>query len=82
MEDQGYVIKNKTFYQDNRIAMQIEKNGRFSSSEKSRHLNIMYFFIKDILKGENIVLKDCPTNNMIADPANDWWLENKVYFKI
>ena len=31
-------------------AIQIEKNGTVSSSVRSRHINIRFFFIKDILK--------------------------------
>ena len=36
-----------TLYQDNMSTMQIEKNGRKSAGQKSRHINIRYFFIKD-----------------------------------
>ena len=47
--------------------MKIDKNGRKSCGDKSRHINIRYFFIKDILEKENIELKHCPTERMIAD---------------
>ena len=42
MKDQGYPISRKLFYQDNMSAIQIEKNGSGSSSERSRHINIRY----------------------------------------
>ena len=45
----------------------MEKNGRKSCGEKSRHINIRYFFIKDILERENIDIAYCPTEAMIAD---------------
>ena len=48
-------------------AIQIEKNNTVSSSEKSRHINIRFLFIKDILKREGIDVKHCPTERMIAD---------------
>ena len=48
-------------------AIQIEKNGNVSSGEKSRHMNIRFFFIKDILKRENIEVKYCLMERMIAD---------------
>ena len=67
MLEQGMVINKKIFFQDNMSAMQIEKNGIFSSSAKTRHLNIRHFFIKDILQRENIDMKHCPTMSMIAD---------------
>ena len=67
MKDQGYPITRKVFYQDNTSAIHIEKNGTVSSSARSRHINIRFFFIKDILKRENIDVKHCPTERMIAD---------------
>jgi len=48
-------------------AIQIEKNNTVSSSEKSRHINIRFLFIKEILKREGIDVKHCPTERMIAD---------------
>jgi hypothetical protein len=48
-------------------AMKMERNGRSSAGQKSRHINIRYFFIKDrIAKGE-INLVHCPTGIMVAD---------------
>ena len=44
----------------------MESNGRRSCGEKSRHINIRYFFIKDVLKREGIELIHCPTERMIA----------------
>ena len=48
-------------------AIYIEKNGSVSCGEKSRHINIRFFFIKDVLKREGIEVKHCPTERMIAD---------------
>ena len=45
----------------------MERNGRSSAGQKSRNINIRYFFIKDrIAKGE-INLVHCPTGIMVAD---------------
>ena len=49
MEDQGYNIKKCVYYQDNESAMRLEKNGTVSSGEKTRHIHIRYFLIKDVL---------------------------------
>ena len=38
-----------------------------STGDKSRHMHIRFFFIKDIMKIENIEVKHCPTERMIAD---------------
>jgi hypothetical protein len=67
MHYQGFDMDSNIFYQDNLSAMKIEKNGRKSCGQKSRHIDIRYFFIKDVLKRENITLEHCPTENMIAD---------------
>ena len=47
--------------------MKMESNGQKSCGEKSRHIHIIYFFIKDVLKREDIELIHCPTKRMIAD---------------
>ena len=44
MKEQGQQLKHEIFFQDNMSAMQIEKNGRFLSGERSRHLNIRHFY--------------------------------------
>ena len=45
----------------------MEKNGMKSCGEKSRHIKIRYFFIKDILENEDISLEHCRTEVMLAD---------------
>ena len=67
LKDQGYVVESNIFYQDNQSAILLEKNGRSSCGEKSRHINIRYFFIKDVLQREKITVAHCPTERMIAD---------------
>ena len=67
MKYQGYPISREFFYQDNMSAIQIEKNGNISSSERSRHINIGFFYIKDILKREGIEVKHYPKERMIVD---------------
>ena len=47
--------------------MLLEKNGRASSSKRTKHINIRHFFITDrIAKGE-VSIKWCPTGDMIGD---------------
>ena len=45
----------------------MEKNGIMSCEEKTRHIKIRYFFIKDILENDKIDLKHCRTEVMLAD---------------
>jgi hypothetical protein len=67
IEAQGHVVVNNDFYQDNMSAMLLETNGRASAGQRSRHINIRYFFIKDRIATGDIHLLHCPTANMIAD---------------
>jgi hypothetical protein len=47
--------------------MKLAINGRASCGQKSRHINIRFFFIKDRLKTEHIKMTHCPTEAMLAD---------------
>ena len=67
LESQGYTMSRTIFYQDNESAIKMEKNGMKSCGEKSRHIKIRYFFIKDILENEDISLEHCRTEVMLAD---------------
>ena len=53
LEDQGYGVTENIFYQDNKSAILLEKNGKSSISKRMKHINIRYFFVIDrIHKGE------------------------------
>ena len=67
MEAQGYKVKENIIMQDNVSAMKLEKNGRASSSRKTNHINIRYFFIKDRIDTGEVAIKNCPTKVMWAD---------------
>ena len=64
---QGYPIRDSHFAQDNQSAIKLERNGRSSAGQKSRHIHIRYFWITDRLKAHNIQLHHCPTEAMLAD---------------
>ena len=67
MQAQGYPITLSRFSQDNQSAMRLERNGRMSAGQKSRHINIRYFWITDRLRAESIQLEHCPTDCMLGD---------------
>ena len=54
-------------YQDNQSAMLLENNGRGSSSKRTRHINIRYFFVTDRIKEGEMRVEYCPTGDMVAD---------------
>jgi hypothetical protein len=67
MQAQGYGADQSLIAQDNLSAMLLENNGRASSSKRTRHINIRYFFVTDRIKAGEVRVAHCPTDDMIAD---------------
>jgi Reverse transcriptase (RNA-dependent DNA polymerase) len=67
MEAQGYPIQQAIFHQDNESAIKMEQNGKASCGQRSRHIDIRYFFITDHSKRNSIHITHCPTEDMLAD---------------
>ena len=66
MKEQGHKC-NTTIYQDNQAAILLETHGMESSSKRTRHLNVRYFFIKDCIDKQYFTVVHCPTDDMIGD---------------
>ena len=65
---QGYDITDSLIYQDNQSAMLLENNGHSSSSKRTRHINIRYFFVTEHIASKEVsVTYCCPTGDMMAD---------------
>ena len=47
--------------------LSLEKNGRISSSKRTKHIKAKYFLIKDYYESGEIDLHYCPTDVMWAD---------------
>ena len=57
-----------TIEQDNTSAIQLERNGWKSSSKRTKHINVQYFYITDRLKARDVsrvIYK--PTGDMESD---------------
>lgn len=67
LEVQGYSVQQSTLYQDTRSAMLLEKNGQAFGGKNTRHINIPYFLVQDIISSGKISLEYCPTENMVDD---------------
>ena len=67
LEAQGYGVDDAIIYQDNKSAILLEQNGRASSTRRTRHLNIQYFFVSDRIKKNEVHVQYCPSHNMLAD---------------
>jgi hypothetical protein len=64
--EQGYKPKPLVIHQDNQSVIAMIKKGK-PSSKYSRHINIRYFFIKDKIEKNELIIKYKSTNDMIAD---------------
>ena len=51
--------------EDNKGAIALSKYPKFHG--RTKHVDIRYHFIRDKVESEEILLKYCPTNNMVAN---------------
>ena len=65
--EQGYPMETNCVYQDNNSAILLEKNGKASSSKRTRAINIQYFMVTDLVKRGELDIVYCPTDEMIGD---------------
>ena len=64
---QGYPVQKNVVYQENMSAMLLENNGRKSSTKRTKHIELWYFFIHDQVQQDKMLIKHCPTLSMRAD---------------
>ena len=53
-------------HQDNRSTIMLAEKGR-STSTRTRHVAIRYFFVKDRIESKEVELLDTDTEDMVAD---------------
>ena len=63
---QGYDVSAATVYQDNMSTINMVKAGK-PTSDRSRHIHVRYFFIKDRVDSGEIAIQYMPTDEMTAD---------------
>jgi hypothetical protein len=66
LKEQGYDLDTK-ICEDNRSMMLLMKNGRLSSGKRTKHLDIRYFYVKDLIDRGIVKLSHCISEEMIAD---------------
>ena len=66
LEAQGQTVE-VVIHQDNQSTMRLMTNGRQSVGKRSRHLNIRFFFVKDIYDRKLLSIVYCPTDDMLGD---------------
>ena len=67
MRAQGYGSKETVVYQDNKSAILLENNGKLSSSKRTKHINVCYYFVKDCVERKELRIEFLGTDDMWAD---------------
>ena len=66
LTEQGYKVPPIELLQDNQSTIKLINNGK-SNSNNTRHINIKYYFIKDLIERKEVNLKYMKTEDMVAD---------------
>jgi hypothetical protein len=62
-------------FEDNQAAMKIAENNMFS--KRTKHIDIRYHFIRELIQNNQVILKYCPTEDMLADALTKGLLKTK-----
>ena len=66
LQSQGYEVGAAVIKEDNIATITLANKG-VSTSERTRHIGVRYFFIKDRIDAKEIVMEHLSTRDMIAD---------------
>lgn len=64
--EQGYEMSSTVIFQDNKSTILLARKGT-TSSQRTRHINTRYFWIKDRIQAGELVVEYLPTEEMMAD---------------
>ena len=67
IENQGFHINLNVIYQDNTSTIKLAENGKYSSGKRSRYFDIKYLYITDLINRNEVSVKYCSSNDMLAD---------------
>ncbi len=67
MKAQGFAVSDNILYQDDKSAMLLETNGQASSSKRTRHIEIWYYYVANQVAKGDLRVVWCPTDKIIAD---------------
>ena len=67
IQAQGYNMTHALIYQDNKSAILLEVNGKMSSSKRTKHIRIKYFFVTDRVEQGDVKIEHKPTGEMWID---------------
>ncbi len=53
--------------EDNRSTILLMKNGKLSSGKRTKHLDVRYFYVKDLIYHGVLKVSNCVSDYMISD---------------
>ena len=72
--------ENVVYEQDNTSAILLQKNGRRSSTKRTKHINCRYFYITDRINSGDVQVVHKPTEEMWSD-FHTKGLTGKLFYK-
>ena len=66
LDAQRYDVFENIVYEDNKSAILLENKGKASSSNRTKYINIRYYFLTDRIEKNELSLELCPTAYMIG----------------
>ena len=67
LQAQGCGTTHATIYQDNKSAILLETNGKFSSSKRTKHIKMKFFFVKDKVDEGEVKIEHLPDEKLWID---------------
>ena len=61
IQAQGYTMDNIIIFQDNHSTMHLMLNSKESSFNNTKHINVRYFFVKDVINRGEMLVEYCRT---------------------
>jgi hypothetical protein len=67
LEWQDFQVRLNIVCQDNTSTMKLAKNGKASSGKRTRHFDIKWFYVTDLINRDEVDVRYCPTDDMLGD---------------
>ena len=67
IEKQGFHVNLNVIYQENTSTIKLAENKKYSAGKRTRHFDIKYFYITDLIDRKEVSIQHCSSNDMLAD---------------
>ena len=64
IQGKGYTVESNIMLQGNHSTMNLVLNGKISSLKNTKHINVRYLFMKDVINRGEISVEYCPTDKI------------------